>query len=279
MDILIHVTSELHNRNINFVDFIKETFNPQDIYNNGGVVSFDYDNFQIDFIPVKESNWDIARKWFSYDPFSNLTGKVSHKLGLKFSWDGLKFPFRNFNGRLSQDIIITKDHKKAVEFMGYDYSPYEKGFDTVEEIFDYVISSKYFDSEIFQMENLNHIDRKRNKKRKTYQGFLKYINDNNIVRKYEHKSKEEYIELIDSSFPEANLIEKLNELKRKDLENNELNRKFNGKLIMTSHPELKGKELGEAIKNFRNSFEDFKIYGLSNSSEEIMNDFSNFINR
>ena len=74
MDILIRFGDK--QQNINLVEFIKSTFKPIDIYNNGGVVSFDYDGFQIDFISIKTSNWEIAKTWYSYDPFSNLVGKI-----------------------------------------------------------------------------------------------------------------------------------------------------------------------------------------------------------
>jgi hypothetical protein len=74
MDILVKFGSD--QQNINLIDFIKNTFKPNDIYNNNGVVSFDYEYFQIDIIPISESNWEIAKVWYSYDPFSNLSGKI-----------------------------------------------------------------------------------------------------------------------------------------------------------------------------------------------------------
>lgn len=291
MDILVRVNSKIERTDM--VDFITDAFSPRDIYHSVAskttdkydkkdlvTLSFDYDNFQIDLIFIKKENWGFAYEWFSNDPFSNITGKVAHTFGLKFSWEGLKMPFRKYGGELSKNIIITKDHKKAVEFLGYNYDKYEQGFDNVQEIFDYVIGSKYFDSDIFQMENLNHIDRKRNEKRTTYQQFLSYINGSGIYKRYDHKSKEDYIELIDTYFPEAKLIEKLNMYEDEYLNKKLLHEKFNGKLVMAKFPKFKkGKELGDTIKNFKESFEDFTKYVLVNSSEQIMNDFKNFINK
>jgi len=276
MDVLIKIDNKFYNKNINLVDFIKNTFNPNDIYNNGGVISFDYENFQIDFIPIKESNWNFAVKWFAYDPFSNITGKIAHKKGLKFGWNGLIYPFRNFNGRLSTDILISMDHKKSLEFLGYDYDRYLLGFDTLQDIFDYIVTSKYFDSTIFQMENLNQIDRKRNRKRQTYQQFLEFIKTENINKSYSFKKKEDYILDIAEYFPESDLINKLKELEIKDGQNKEMNSKFNGKLVMTIYPDLKGKELGNMITNFMKSFDNYRDFVLQNTSEEIMNEFKIF---
>jgi len=275
MDILIRFGE--NQQNINLVDFIKSTFNPNDIHNNGGIVSFDYDNFQIDFIPIKTSNWEIAKIWYSYDPFSNLAGKSSHRFGTKYGWDGLTYPFRNFNGRLSQDITLSKDPKRIFEFLGYDYERFQEGFDNLEEIFEYVIGGKYFDYTIFLMENLNHIDRKRNKKRKSYQEFLQYIENKGIKDTYEFsKDKSDYIDLIHQIFPEVDLKGKIKELTKRDEENQELNSKFNGKLIMNLYPDLKGKELGNSITNFQKSFKDYREFALNHSSDEIMESFSKF---
>lgn len=276
LDVLIKVTSELHNKGINFVDFIKKTFNPNEIYNNGGVVSFDYRTFQIDFIPVRESNWDVSIGFFDFDPSGNLMGKVYHKFGLKYGFEGLMYPFRNFNGRLSQDILLSKDNRKIFEFLGYDYDRFLKGFDEIIEIFYFVIESKYFDSTIFQMDNLNQIDRKRNRKRQTYQDFLEFIKNKNINKVYPFKRKEDYIFEIDKYFPEANLINKLQELQKKDEQNKEMNSKFNGKLVMNVYPDLKGSELGNMITNFMKSFEDYRSFVLTNSSNDIIEEFKKF---
>lgn len=276
LDVLIKVTSELHNKGINFVDFIKKTFNPNEIYNNGGVVSFDYRTFQIDFIPVRESNWDVSIGFFDFDPSGNLMGKVYHKFGLKYGFEGLMYPFRNFNGRLSQDILLSKDNRKIFEFLGYDYDRFLKGFDEIVEIFYFVIESKYFDSTIFQMDNLNQIDRKRNRKRQTYQDFLEFIKNKNINKVYPFKRKEDYIFEIDKYFPEANLINKLQELQKKDEQNKEMNSKFNGKLVMNVYPDLKGSELGNMITNFMKSFEDYRSFVLTNSSNDIIEEFKKF---
>jgi len=157
MDILIKIDS--YNKNINIKDVIIKNLNPNEIISNNGVISFDYDKFQIDIIPIKSSNWEIAKKWYSYDPISNLVGKTSHKFNLKFGQSGLVLPIRNFNNRLSKNISISKDLRKIFEFLGYDYDRYLQGFDTKKEIFNWIINSKYFDSEMFEFKNLNHIDR------------------------------------------------------------------------------------------------------------------------
>lgn len=280
LDLLIKITHDFHNRKINLKDYIIKHFDPRAIHYGVGVYSFDNENFQIDFIPVKESNWDVANTYYAYDPTGNIMGKTYHKFNLSYGWQGLHYKFRNFNGRNSQDIVISKDPRKIFEFGNYDYDRFLDGFDTLEDIFKFVGNTKYFDTNIFQFSNLRHIDKKRNRKRKSYNVFLNYLNDNNIKANYSfNKDKSVYIPMINDFFPEANFVEKLKVLEEKDKINQELSKKFNGNLIMKWFPNLKGKELGSAITEFKKSLgDDYDNFILSNSIDEIKKSFTDIYN-
>jgi len=274
MDILIKIDSY---NNINIKNTISKIFNPNEIIVNGGVVSFDYKNFQIDIIPINENIWESAKSWYSYDPAPNLMGKTAHKFGLKFAPEGLILPVRNFNGRVSKNIQVSTDMRRVFEFLGYDYDRYLKGFDTKIQIFDWVIGSKFFDSEMFKMQNLNQIDRKRNRKRATYQEFLTYLKTNNIKKSFDFKSKEEYLERINEYFPEVGLPDEIEKLNKLDNKRQAVSKKFNGNIIMNHYDWLKGKELGEVMNKFRSDYKDFDEYVLNNNTEKIMKDFDSFL--
>ena len=257
LDILIKVDRALHERNVNFRKYIEDVFNPNAIHTNGGVISFDYEKFQVDFIPMKESNWEIAQVYYSYDPLGNAMGKTFHKMNLSYGWDGLKYKYRNFNGRNSHDITISKDPRKIFEFGGYDYDRYLEGFDTIEEIFDFIIAGKHFNGDIFKMENLKHIDKKRNRKRKSYHEFLKYVEEKGVDKKFEfHPDKKVYLPIIGFNFPEADLDNKLKRLDERNEINRQLHEKLNGRLIMEWIPGLEGKELGNVIREYKASLGD-----------------------
>jgi hypothetical protein len=156
-----------------------------------------------------------------------------------------------------------------------------KGFDTLEEIFEYVINSDNFDSEMFKFENLKGIDKKRNRKRGSYHLFLKYLEENNIQRKkYFNPDKSVYLTAIDFFFPEVKLKDKLRELKEKDNLNMLISQKFNGNIVMSWLPNLKGKELGNAISKFKNQFKgnDFKTFILNSDSQTIYKKFMQVYN-
>jgi hypothetical protein len=275
LDLLIKIDERFHNEGIDLKQYIRVAFAPQAIHNNGGVYSFDYQNFQIDFIPIKESKWETAKTYYSYDPLGNIMGKTFHKFGLSYGWDGLFYKFRNFNGRLAQNILLTNDARRIFEFADYDYDRYLQGFETLEDIIKFTINTKYFDSEIFQMDNLKSIDKKRNRKRGSYHIFLKYLEDNQINTRYEFlKDKELYLPMIEVRFPEGKLLEKLGVLQEKDKEDKILSQKFNGDIVMSWLPDLKGRELGYAIRGFEEHWGDeYREFILNSDFKTIHQSF------
>lgn len=270
MDILVLNSGNLGNIRGKLADEFPGT----PIHCNGNVYSIEYKEFQIDIIPQPVSNWETAKCFFDFDPTGNLMGKIAHKFGLKYGFQGLVYPFRNCDGRLTTDITISRDNRKIFEFLGLDYDRYLQTFDTVEEIFEYIIGSKYFNGDGFMMEELNHIDKKRNKKRATYQGFITYINKNKPVNKFEFsKDKSDYLHLIDEFFPEAGFLTKLAELKKIDGENQSIKEKFNGNLVM-EWTGLSGKELGLVLEKYKSQFgETYRHFMLKSTDDFIKGHF------
>lgn len=272
LDLLIQIPTFI---NINWVDYIRKTFKPQAINANGGVYSFDFRGFQVDFIPIPENKWSSALVYFSYDPLGNIMGKTYHKFGLSYGWEGLHYKFRGFSGSLVDDILISTDTRKIFEFGGYDYDRYLEGFETLEDIFKFCIAGKYFDAQMFEMENLKSIDKKRNRKRGSYHLFLNYLKDNNITTSYQfNKDKDSYLPIIDAFFPKAYLLEDLEILKIEDSNRKIISQKFNGDLVMSWFPNLQGKELGVAIVKFKTTLgDDYDDFILNGSYQEIQNRF------
>ena len=269
LDLLVKMEEPRNPFGFSWKDYIEKRLKPQAINCNGGVFSFDYQGFQVDIIPIPEAKWETALIYFSYDPLGNIMGKTYHKFGLSYGWEGLFYKYRNEHGTNSANILLTNNARRMFDFGGYDYDRYLKGFDTLEEIFRFAIESKYFDAEMFQMENLKSLDKKRNRKRGSYHLFLNYIKDNGINTKFIfEEDKDKYIETIDRCFPEAMLEHELVMLRRKDLRDFYLAERFNGEIVMKWLPELKGKELGQAIGKFKDYLGDTYETVVSAASED-----------
>jgi hypothetical protein len=75
--------------------------------------------------------------------------------------------------------------------------------------------------------------------------------------------------------------EKLNELREVDKENKVLSQRFNGDLVMSWLPDLKGKELGHAMGKFKESFDnedDYRKFVLTACYSAVENRFMNTYN-
>lgn len=257
---------------------LKDYFKPGQMVCNGGVYSFDHEEFQIDVILTTPENWETSVAFFDYDPSGNLMGKIAHKFGLKYGFKGLAYPYRTTDGVEFADITVSKDNRKIFEFLGFDYDAFQNGFDTKREIFDYVVNSKYFDPQNFLMENLNHIDKKRNKKRPTYQEFLAYINaEVEAGRKWNQtfaKNKDEYLPMIAEAFPEAALYYEIAKCRDADNRRRIIASKFNGEMVMAMYPELSGEALGRFIVGFKSHIADLqRALHLDGENEQLFKDY------
>jgi hypothetical protein len=192
---------------------------------------------------------------------------------LKYRPDGLyAIIFNKSQSRKLGEILLTKDFNKMFDFLGLKAEQKYKGFDSLKEIYDWIISCKYFKPQIFFLENLNQSDRKRNKKRPTFNKFLEYIKDLQFDKNLTNNISPN---LIDESFPEVGFLKQITELKSKDNENLELKTKFNGQLVM-EWTGLKGIELGKAMTEFKKIAND--KWFEENSAEEIKIHFKVWFN-
>lgn len=155
------------------------------------IYSFDYNNIQIDLIKVAETDFDFAKNYYSYNDMMGLISNVYHGLGFKFGFDGLKI-MQTYSDAKDKPIYLTKNIKEALEFGGYDYNRFLKGFKNKEEGFDYVKSSKYFSPYFYHKDQRKNRDSyRRDKKREMMNLFLKELEKNNYEILYKPNKMEE----------------------------------------------------------------------------------------
>jgi hypothetical protein len=76
MDILMKIDSNFTKSGLVVRQEILEHMKPNQIVVNDGTTTFDFEEFQIDLIPVQENVWESTKFWMDYDPSSNLLGKL-----------------------------------------------------------------------------------------------------------------------------------------------------------------------------------------------------------
>jgi len=233
-------------------EYITTTFKPNEIFHNGHSWSFDYKEIQIDFITCPAEDYESYEHYFAFNDLGNFIGRMAQVMGLKYGQEGLWY--NHYNGNQKTKIIISKDYPKIFDYLGLDYSKWITGFDSLEEIFEYVKTSRFFNPEIFQMHHLNKINRERNLKRASYIAFLEYIEGEECNKDYDvlevEYHKENLIKIIDEAFPEADVRLEVKRLEYFAAKSDYATAKFNGHIVMEKYG-LKGKELGNSIQTFQ----------------------------
>ena len=195
---------------------------------NGSVVSYavkfrDFEPFQVDLIRTNAYNFDFNLNYLSYNDLGNLIGRIAAALGFKFAHDGLYLQAwfshngtsknverikeegkTNEHAEYKKECLFLSDFQKAIEFLGFDYERFCKGFDELEDILKYVTDSKYFCKDYFDLENRNHAQRMRDRKRATYHAALEYFE--NLKDRKRSDVKAEFKKVVNSQFPKVATI-------------------------------------------------------------------------
>lgn len=264
-------------------------------YFNGDMLSFEYKNFQVDLNFVAVENYETALFYFAYNDLNNLIGRIAHKFGLKFGFDGLCYQIRTESGYRAKKITLCKDPAAIYAFLGYDYSRFLQGFKDREAIFEFVASSRYFNSAIFELDELNHINRTRNKKRQTYQLFLQWLTGKTFNEFRFEEDKSIYLIRIHNHFyaPDSpsqgvsgkvsggvNLLGELAIYAEEHRKHEFAKALFNGGQLMKTYG-LSGSALGKVIADFKRDFCEahnqtdfeqavFEIYATATAPEVAM---------
>jgi hypothetical protein len=263
----------------NWLDLIKQEFQPQAMIVNGDVVSFDYRGMQIDLITTPEHEFVFADTYFAYNDLGNFIGRIAHKMGFKYGNDGLWKKLRDPKGHKYADICVSLDPAEVFAFLGYDYERWQHGFNTLEEVFEFATSTPYFHRRIYQFDNINHVARIRDKKRDSYNRFLTWLEDKPQHDKYEWSAytgdvvtearsaeRKYWQEKAYQTFP--GYATKCLGAAAKYAKHLEAKRKWNGDLVRNLTG-LSGKLLGTFMERCRKQHDDFEGWVVEQTPEQI----------
>lgn len=263
-------------RNDDLIEMAVTRFHSRDCAPNTNILSFEYrqsvldeEGFQVDLIMMPPSIVQTAVNYFSYNDLGNFLGRTAHKMGFKYGHEGLLYYVRD-KEHLTEVLSVSKNQSDILAFLGYNPSTFFKGFDSLNEVFEYAVSTPFFNKSLFALENLNHKNRTRDRKRANYNAFLTFIECNTVPEYAYPDDKMEWLERAYSFFP--HFQQQLIESQERHQREKEFKALFNGKLIMTYIP-LKGKELGTFIGDFKQSLsgEEFNQLILTKNEELIKN--------
>lgn len=222
-------------------------------------IHFLYNGVQVDLIFIQNKYVEYAINYFSYNDLGNLLGRMAKRLDFKHGHLGLSFKLM-YNTTVIKEYYLTNDFYVFLSNLGLDITIFKNGFDTYEEMFKYVLSSPYFNPSIYQYESLNHTNRTRDKKRKTYNMFLDYISK--VPFKEPYKLIEIPYYYVYKSYP--HIREKAQKALHEYIDNIAV-RKALLVILKSELYGLEGKSLGEAMILLKNS----DLYKLPFQHEEF----------
>lgn len=225
--------------------------------------------FQVDLIYIDAPSFDYSYGYYSFNDLGNLIGRTAHAAGLSHKHNGLWYFVRDGDYKF-REILLTRDYCEALTFLGYDAERFKQGFDTLEDIFQYVVSSAYFNRDIFLLENRNAKSRIRDRKRFTYMSFLTHCEERPDLPAFQYPAeKSEWLPRIAEHF--AHFQVEYDQALADLAELRAVKAKFNGEWV-SKLTGLHGKELGELMKCFKESFESVeaqRAFVLNNSLDDI----------
>lgn len=222
--------------------------------------------FQLDIISVPKESAEFAYHYFSYNDLGNLIGRVAHRVGFKFGHRGLEYIVRDpeNSNHVVTEISVTKNFTDAIEFLGYDPDRFSNGFDSLDEIFEYAMSSHLATREIYLLENRNNTSRTRDRKRKTYMSFLKYLEERQVgelVPVTQEEKASLRVDYLKRSFKFYLFRQQYQQAMDNFYKEKKLKKYFNGKVVgeITG---LSGKELSKFMTSFRESYGNGALFSM-----------------
>lgn len=225
--------------------------------------------FQVDLIEIEDEAFDYALGYFGMNDTGNLIGRTAHRAGLAHKHNGLYYFVRD-GDYLFREICLTREHDVALRFLGYDPARLHAGFDTLEEIFEYVAGSTFFNRDIFLLENRNAKARERDRKRPTYMAFLTWCEARPDLPAYQYPDdKAAWLPRIAEHFPHFQA--EFNRALQDKADDARVKERYSGKWV-SGLTGMEGKALGALMTNIKASFESLdamRRFILNSTDEQL----------
>lgn len=221
----------------------QRVFGSTKVVRNGPSTSFEYEGHQIDIIHA--SQMDFARFTYSFGDLAMIIGMIMRSVGLKFGCKGLSIVVHGHKVKLSTDL------ERVLAFAGLSLEVWKRGFQTDEQVFAYITSSRLFRPSMFKLRE-DREQRQALVKRPMFVAFVEYVR---LLPDQEKLTRELVQNEAIACFDRRSEIDKLSsEIERA----RKLKERFNGKLVMEITG-LKNKELGAFMSKCRQRITDDEL--------------------
>lgn len=234
----------------------------------GHVFSMVFRGLQTDLFLIEPRWLESAYNFMSFNDLGNFMGRMVRRFDLKYGEHGLSYVYRRGDGHYKVDLPITSDFQEICDFLGLDHARWQRGFHSIESIFEWVIESPFFSVVPYLDETEGNLE-PRKQERTTVVRFVEWLRARGIDKRPTFAERKEYLPFVILSFPAARLDEQLEAEQAAEIRAARFAAKFNGKRVTALRPELAGRALGEFIVALKESITDFESFILDAPEEEI----------
>lgn len=227
--------------------YLSRTFKPLQIVSNGDMHSFEVKGHQVDLMLVASEQFQMVADYHAYNGLGWLLGELAHAMGMKLSPAGLTYSVQTGTWKLA-DISLASTWPFCLTALGYNPQRWEKGFDGLESIFEFVASSPNYSSDIFADHGYKDIPE--GERLTMRQSMAKWVDENPVKVSPFNVGKEAWQAFVLEKFPFVQ--QKVQEIEKQHQDHLVAREKFNGNLVT----ELTGRtqrELGQFLTRFQES--------------------------
>lgn len=230
--------------------------------NVGHVYSTVVRDLQVDFFLRDAELLEPTHNYLSFNDLGNLVGKIYRRLGLKYGEQGLCWVFRRERQEsYVRDLLVSRDWPRILGFIGLDVAAWEAGFDTLEQMFSWVVASPYFSVQPYR--ETSRTTERRAKGRPTMARFLAWLEAEQVDKTCTYlEDRSGYVPMLAAAFPEAKLEQAIAHERARERDDERLREKFNGDLVRT-WTGLDGKPLSAFLRRFRLAHPDQALLDMS----------------
>jgi hypothetical protein len=233
----------------------------------GHVFSTVYRGLQTDFFTVPERYLESAYQFMCWNDLGNFIGRICRRFDLKYGERGLGYVYRRAGGNYQADLEVSRDFSRICGFLGLDHGAWQAGFGSLPEMFEWVIASPYFSVAPYLDETKSNLARRGD--RTTVAGFVAYLRERGVDKRAVFQERGSYLPLVMAAFPEADLGAQIAREQAAEARQAELRARFSGERVMRLVPGLEGRALGDFIRDFKASCDDFEAWLLATPEDAI----------
>jgi len=222
-------------------------------------------NVHVDFIVTgNDDKFQSMSQYYSYNDFSGIVGIFSKKLHFKYGSSGFFKRFKDRRGNY-HDILISSNLMDGLKILGLNPTRFNNISD-VDDMVDYLSTSKLFDFSFITSSEMNQSDRKSMKR-----PVIDYV-----INKLREKGAKSSIKDEDYYFKKyyPKKYQEV-EIKKQEIDNNlPIRSKYNGQWLMDKLGVKPGPQIGRLLKILSDKYGNNLVH---QSDSEVLNFIKNYI--